>query len=390
MKRNPHFASLPSLYLFQEIKQRVGAFCARVPDAAPISLGIGDTSSPLALPIAEASATAARALATPAGYSGYGPEAGHPELRQRIAHALYAGRISPDDVFISDGAKCDIARLQVLFGKDAVRAFQDPTYPVYRDSTTLTAGTDTSRLLPCTPENRFIPDVTRAIGADVLFLCSPNNPTGTAFDEMTLRHIVSFARQHRMLIVFDTAYSFYLPPGSLRSIYEIPGAETVAIEVGSFSKMAGFSGVRLGWTIVPEALRYADGSSVRQDWMRLVTTLFNGASILAQRGGMAALSDEGLAAIRTQTTHYLENTRRLRDALHGAGYDVYGGSEAPYVWARIPGSGGSWQAFHELLERYQLITTPGIGFGPSGEGFLRASGLGRTEDVEEAIRRLRR
>lgn len=387
MIRNHHFDKVPSRYLFQEIRTRAAAFSQANPTAKLIRLGIGDTTEPIGPYITSQLAEAARLLGTTAGYTGYGPEQGILELREAISNTVYSSKVSPDDIFVSDGAKCDIGRLQFLFGPNAKIALQDPAYPVYLDSSLIYRGGEIT-YLPCTPENNFVPDITQAKGSDVLFLCLPNNPTGTIFTRDELKVIVDYARQHKILIVFDTAYSYYVHGDYPKSIYEIEGAKEVAIEVGSFSKIAGFSGVRLGWTVVPEELKYRDGAKIKPDWMRINSTFFNGASILSQKGGIAVLSEQGMKEVHTQVQFYLENTQILARTLHDLGFETYGGEHSPYVWTRI-NELTSWQAFDLLLEQTHIVTTPGSGFGPAGEGFLRVSGFATRATIEEAIDRLK-
>lgn len=387
MIRNHHFDKVPSRYLFQEIRTRAAAFSQANPTAKLIRLGIGDTTEPIGPYITSCLEEAARLLGTAAGYTGYGPEQGILELRQAISNTVYNGTVNADDIFVSDGAKCDIGRLQFLFGPNAKIALQDPAYPVYLDSSLIYRGGEIT-YLPCTPENNFIPDITLAKGSDVLFLCLPNNPTGTIFTKADLQHIVDYARKHKIMIVFDTAYSYYVHGDYPKSIYEIDGAKEVAIEVGSFSKIAGFSGVRLGWTVVPEELRYRDGAKVKPDWMRINATFFNGASILSQKGGLAVLSNEGIKEVQTQVQFYLENTKMIARTLRDLGFETYGGEHSPYVWTRIKGL-SSWQAFDLLLEQAHIVTTPGSGFGPAGEGFLRVSGFAARATIEEAIHRMK-
>ncbi|MBS0634893.1 MAG: LL-diaminopimelate aminotransferase [Verrucomicrobia bacterium] len=380
MIRNHHFEKVPSRYLFQEIRQKALQFQQKHPEAKLIRLGIGDTTEPIGPYIASQMELAAKNLATREGYFGYGPEQGIPELREAISKTVYNSQVSADDIFVSDGAKCDIGRLQFLFGPDAKIALQDPAYPVYLDSSLIYRGGNIT-FLPCTPENNFVPDITLAKGCDVLFLCMPNNPTGTVFTRTQLEQIVDYARKHHILIVFDTAYSFYVQGDYPKSIYEIDGAKEVAIEVGSFSKIAGFSGVRLGWTVVPEANR------LKSDWMRINGTFFNGASILSQKGGIACLSQEGIKEVQAQVAFYLENTKMLAKAVKEHGFETYGGEHSPYLWARLKGL-TSWQTFDMLLEQANIVTTPGSGFGPAGEGFIRISGFATRATVEQAIQNI--
>jgi LL-diaminopimelate aminotransferase len=388
MQRNHFFTHVSERYLFQEIRERKAEFLSRNPLAKLISLSIGDTTEEIPPHICEGLTSEAKALGTAAGYKGYGPEQGSPELQQAIAKKIYGNKVAADDIFVSDGAKCDIGRLQILFGPNVTIALQDPAYPAYLDTASIYRGKDKIILLPCLPENGFFPDLEPAKKADVLFLCAPNNPTGAPFTFEQLRTVVAFAKKHQKVIVYDTAYSLYIQDSTLpRSIYEIEGAQEVAIEISSFSKMAGFSGVRLGWTVIPHTLRYSSGEPVKPDWMRIITTFYNGASIISQKGGIAAMSDTGFEEMKAHIRFYLENAALLRSAFTKLGYEVFGGENAPYLWIKIPGK-SSWQAFEELLEKAHIISTPGIGFGASGEGFLRISCFGKRATIEEAVKRL--
>jgi LL-diaminopimelate aminotransferase len=399
VKRNSHLAKLNSGYLFPEIAKRKHAFLEKNPGIQLISLGIGDTTEPLPVTISQAISKKAHELATLEGYAGYGPEQGNLKLRQAISNEIYQGKIDPHEIFISDGAKCDIGRLQILFGCQATVAIQDPSYPVYVDTSVAMGQTggyhSTSKYyenivyMPCTPENDFFPDLDSFGKTDLIFFCSPNNPTGAAATFEQLEQLVAFAKKNRSIIIFDAAYASYIKGSKTpRSIFEIPGAEEVSIELGSFSKMAGFSGVRLGWSILPKQLKFEDGFSVQQDWRRIHATFFNGASNLAQAGGIAALEPEGVKAMKKLHAFYMENTVLLKTALEKLGYGVYGGIHAPYVWVKFPRH-TSWEAFEMLLEKGHLISTPGIGFGSSGEGFVRLSAFGHRESILEAIVRLK-
>lgn len=387
MRRNSNFDLVQGRYLFQEIRQRAEAFSKKHPEVKLVRLGIGDTTEPIGPYITSKLEQAARDLGSPSSYTGYGPEQGILELRQAISQVVYNGKVQADDIFVSDGAKCDIGRIQLLFGQEAKVALQDPTYPVYLDSSLIYRGGNIT-FLPCLPKNNFVPDLTLAKGCDLLFLCLPNNPTGTIFNRQELTKIVQFARQEKILILFDTAYSFYVQDGSPKSIYEIEGADEVAIELGSFSKIAGFSGVRLGWTVVPERLKYRDGASIRSDWQRINATFFNGASIISQKGGLAVLEPEGQKEVKEQVAFYLENTQLLRTTLQELGVQTYGGTHSPYLWTQIEGL-TSWQAFDTLLDSAHIVTTPGTGFGPSGEGFLRISGFASRSTILEACSRMK-
>jgi LL-diaminopimelate aminotransferase len=328
---------------------------------------------------------------------GYSDE-GFEELRKRISDCFYKGAFGLEEVFVSDGAKCDIGRLQLLFGSGTPVAAQDPSYPVYVDGSVLIgaagawegSGYGGIAYLPCTAENNYFPDLAALPRNGLFYFCSPNNPTGAVANRDQLAALVRAARDKGVLIIFDAAYAEYIrDPALPKSIFEIDGARECAIEVNSFSKPAGFTGVRLGWTIVPRELRYEGGESVNADWNRVTGTIFNGASNIAQWGGIAALDPEGLAEIRSLTDFYLGNAALIRSALQSLGISCVGGDNSPYIWARFPGR-DSWEVFAEILEKCQVVTTPGAGFGPAGESFIRFSAFGHRGDVEEACRRLAR
>lgn len=387
IRRNPHFLKLKPHYLFQEIQIKKREHQEKNPKAQLIHLGIGDTTEPLPPSVVEALGTAAKHLGTKENYRGYGPEQGLIALREAISQKIYRGKLSPQDIFVSDGAKCDIGRLQLLFGEGMRVAVQDPVYPVYFDGSLLHGAAEIIAM-PCVPENGFFPDLDQLPPVDILYFCSPNNPTGSVASYAQLKQLVDYARREKCLIIFDAAYAPFVQGEEIpRSIYEIPGAEEVAIEVHSFSKLIGFTGVRLGWTVVPEKLCYANGESIRGDWNRLVTTLFNGASYIAQHGGIAALSEKGLGASQNMVTYYLDNGKLLKEALEKNGYEVHGGEHAPYLWVKGKGE-SSWDLFHHFLEAYQVIVTPGSGFGVQGEGFVRMTSFNTRDNIEQAISRM--
>ncbi len=382
VKRSPHFSKLQANYLFPEIQKRKQAFLQKHPEAALINLGIGDTTQPIPPFITKRLVEAAKGLGTFQGYSGYGTEQGNVELRKKISEKLYAKRISAEEVFISDGAKCDIGRLQLLFGQDTTISVQDPTYPVYVDTSVLCGKSPDTIYMPCTPENDFFPNLNNLPSTNLIYFCSPNNPTGSVATKKQLQDLVDFARANHSLIIFDSAYSCFIQDPSLpRSIYEIDGAKEVAIEVGSFSKMAGFTGIRLGWCIVPIELRFSNGTSLHQDWFRIVSTFFNGASNLAQQGGIAALEDRGIEEIQQTIGYYLQNAKMIKQTFEQIGLPAYGGDHSPYVWVDFSPK-KSWEAFDELLEMSNIVSIPGCGFGPSGEGFLRFSAFAHKSEVE--------
>ncbi|MDR2134611.1 MAG: LL-diaminopimelate aminotransferase [Treponema sp.] len=397
IKRNPCMANIRAGYLFPEIARRRREFAAAHPGAKIISLGVGNTTEPILPHIDGGLVKGARDLGAAETYSGYSDD-GLPELREKISAVFYRGQFGLDEVFISDGAKCDIGRLQLLFGAGTPAAVQDPSYPVYVDGSVLAgaaggwegSGYRGISYLPCTAENNYFPDLSKLPANCLFYFCSPNNPTGAVADHEQLAALVQAAIQKGVIVIFDAAYAEYIrDPGLPKSIYEIAGAKQCAIEVNSFSKPAGFTGVRLGWSVVPKELKYAGGESVNADWNRICGTIFNGASNIAQAGGLAALDSEGLKEIRELTDFYLGNAKLIRTALRGLGIVCTGGDNSPYIWAQFPGR-DSWEVFAEILEKCQVLTTPGSGFGPAGESFVRFSAFGHRADVEEACGRLGR
>ncbi|WJX15219.1 LL-diaminopimelate aminotransferase [Trifolium repens] len=399
VSRNENMGKLQAGYLFPEIARRRSAHLLKYPDAKIISLGIGDTTEPIPQVITSALAEKAHALSTLEGYSGYGAEQGEKPLRSAIASTFYPDLgIEDDDIFVSDGAKCDISRLQIVFGSNVKMAVQDPSYPAYVDSSVIMGQTglyqkDVQKFsnieyMRCNPENGFFPDLSSISRPDIIFFCSPNNPTGAAATREQLVQLVRFAKDNGSIIVYDSAYAMYISGDNPRSIFEIPGAKEVAIETSSFSKYAGFTGVRLGWTVVPKQLLFSDGFPVAKDFNRIVCTCFNGASNISQAGGLACLSPEGLKAMRGVIGFYKENTNIIVDTFDSLGFKVYGGKSAPYVWVHFPGQ-NSWDVFSEILEKTHVVTTPGSGFGPGGEGFVRVSAFGHRENILEACRRFK-
>lgn len=387
---NENYLRLPASYLFSEIARRAREFSAANPDAKLMRLGIGNTTEPLAPAVVQGLHDGVDRLARPETYTGYGDEQGEPALRRRIAEAKYAERgiaIAPDEIFISDGAKPDTANIQSLFDPNAVVAFQDPAYPVYVD-TNVIAGRESFIYMPCREEDGFFPALPER-HADLVYLCSPNNPTGAVATREQLASFVQYALAHDAILIFDAAYECFIRDDSLpRSIYEIEGARRCAIELGTFSKEAGFTGVRLGWTVVPKGLAIdaTNPRSVNELWNRRQTTFFNGASNIAQAGGLAALSPEGRAQNAAVIDLYMRNAATIRQGLEALGLVVYGGTNAPYVWVRCPAGLDSWAFFDKLLHEAHVITTPGSGFGPQGEGFLRLSAFGHPENIEAAVR----
>lgn len=400
---NDHYLKLKAGYLFPEIGRRVKAFSEANPQAKVIRLGIGDVTEPLPAACTEAMHKAVDELARRETFRGYGPEQGYDFLREAIARHDYQSRgcaVAADEVFVSDGSKCDTGNILDIFGADNRIAVQDPVYPVYVDTNVMAGHTGPAdeqgrygRLvyLPCTAENGFTPELPRE-KVDVIYLCYPNNPTGTVATKETLAKWVQYARANDAIIFFDAAYEAYITdPAIPHSIYEIPGARDVAIEFRSFSKNAGFTGTRCAFTVVPKGLTGTTSIGEKQEiyplWMRRHTTKFNGVSYIVQRGAEAVYSPAGQSQIRELIAFYLENARLLREGLQAAGISVYGGVNAPYIWLKTPGGLKSWDFFDRLLQKGRLVGTPGSGFGASGEGYFRLSAFNSRANIEEAVRR---
>lgn len=390
---NENYAKIKPTYLFAEIAHRVAAHQDAHPDAKIIRLGIGDVTEPLAPAVISAMHRAIDDEAGRTDFHGYGPEQGYAFLRDKIAKVDFQDRgidIAADEILVSDGAKCDCGNIQELFGPDVKIAVGDPVYPVYVD-TNIMAGRGDIQLLPCTAENGFVPGPD-GCSADIVYLCYPNNPTGAVATKSQLQAWVDWANAHKALVLFDAAYeAFIRTPGIPHSIYECEGARSCAIEFRSYSKTAGFTGIRCGYTVVPKGLvaYNDDGSSVelRNMWTRRQTTKFNGASYVTQRGAEAIYSPEGQKQTRATIDFYLENARLVREALAALGYTVTGGIDSPYVWVDVKGD--SWAFFDRLLAEANVVTTPGAGFGKAGEGYIRISAFNSRENVLEAIARLK-
>ena len=391
---NENYSRIKPTYLFAEIAHRVSEHQKAHPDARIIRLGIGDVTEPLAPAVVEAMHRAVDDEAGRENFHGYGPEQGYAFLREKVAEVDFRARgidIAADEIFVSDGAKCDCGNIQELFAPDVKIGVGDPVYPVYVD-TNLMAGRDYT-LLPCTRENGFVPPPPPpgASALDVVYLCYPNNPTGAVATKAQLQSWVDWAIANKALILFDAAYeAFIRTPGIPHSIYECAGARQCAIEFRSYSKTAGFTGVRCGYTVVPKGLVAfaADGSEVelRPMWTRRQTTKFNGASYITQRGAEAIYSPEGQAQTRATVDFYLENAKLVKTALEKLGYVTVGGDDSPYVWVDVKGD--SWKFFDRLLGEANIVTTPGAGFGKAGEGYIRISAFNSRANVMEAIERL--
>ena len=395
---NPNYGKLEAGYLFPEIGRRTREFLAAHPGVTVMRLGIGNTTEPLPPSIIEGLRRGVDKLAKVETYTGYGDEQGNANLREALA-ARYAGygvTLDPDEFFVSDGAKPDSANIQSIFGADNIVAVQDPAYPVYVDSNVIAGRTGRSVngqyegfiYMPCTRENGFFPDVPSR-KADLLYICSPNNPTGTVATKEQLAGFVAYALKHKAVIIFDAAYAAYIADPALpRTIYEIDGARECAIEINSFSKEAGFTGVRLGWTVVPRTLACENGEpgALHRLWFRRQTTMFNGASNIVQEGGLAALSETGQRECQAMIDYYMTNAKVIREGLESIGIEVFGGVNAPYIWMATPGGMRSWEFFDKLLNEAHVVGTPGSGFGPSGEGYFRLSAFGHAGDVKRAVR----
>lgn len=403
---NSHYLKLRAGYLFPEINRRVEAFLRQKGAQGPtlIRCGIGDVTEPLPPAVVEAMRAAVEEMGRRESFRGYGPEQGYPFLRQAIAEGDYRSRgieVEDDEVFVSDGSKCDTANILDVLGPDNRIAVMDPVYPVYVDTNVMAGRTGPARddgsyegllLLRCGPENGFMPEPPEE-PVDVVYICSPNNPTGAAATRERLEKWVGWALEHEALLLFDAAYEAYISePGLPHSIYEVEGARRCAIEFRSFSKNGGFTGVRCAFTVVPKelVLRADDGRRLPLHplWHRRFTTKFNGVSYITQRGAAALYTEEGRRQARELVAHYRANAAMLRDALAASGLQVYGGVNAPYLWVRGPQGVRSWDVFDRILEEARVVVTPGAGFGAAGEGYFRVSAFNSRENAQEAARRL--
>jgi len=402
---NDNYLKLAAGYLFPEIGRRVRAFQEANPGAPIIRLGIGDVVLPLPASVCDAMHAAVDEMKTPSGFRGYGPEQGYDFLREAIAEHDFRARgahVDADEVFVSDGSKCDSGNIQEIFSQDARVAIPDPVYPVYVDTNVMAGRTgaadDTGRYaglvyLPCTAAGGFLPDPPSE-KVDLAYLCFPNNPTGAVASRADLERWVTWARENDAVLLYDAAYEAFITDADVpHSIYEIDGAREVAIEFRSFSKTAGFTGTRCAYIVVPKSLRgsAADGSRVdlHRLWSRRHTTKFNGVSYPVQRAAAAIYSDAGRREVRASIDYYMANAALIRDALTSAGLEVHGGVNAPYVWVRTPRGLGSWEFFDLLLSRANVVGTPGAGFGSCGEGYFRLSAFALRDQVKEAIQRIR-
>jgi len=400
---NENFLKLQAGYLFPEVGRRMRAFAAKNPDAKIISLGIGDVTQPLPSAIIEAMKKAVDDMASEATFRGYGPEQGYDFLIDAIIENDYKTRgveLERSEVFISDGAKCDTGNILDIFGLDNVVAITDPSYPVYVDSNVMAGRTGEANengqfekivYMPCTAENNFTPELPKA-HVDIIYLCYPNNPTGAVATKEVLGKWVDFAIEKKAVIFFDAAYeAFITDPEIPHSIYEIDGAKNVAIEFRSFSKTAGFTGIRCAFTVVPKQLKAATAAGeaveVNPLWNRRHCTKFNGASYISQAGAAAVYTAEGKKQCRKIIDIYMGNAALIRESLTKLGYEVYGGVNAPYLWMKTPNGLNSWDFFDLLLQKANIVGTPGSGFGPSGQGYFRLTAFATPENVKEAMQR---
>ena len=401
-KANDNYLRLPGNYLFSTIGKKVREYQEAHPEADVIRLGIGDVTQPLAPEIIEALHKAVDEMGAAETFRGYAPDLGYAFLRGKVAAFDYQSRgceISPEEIFISDGAKCDCSNIQEIFSIDNTIAVCDPVYPVYVDSNVMAGRTglyDTAAgayrdvvYMPCTAQNGFVPELPEGKVPDLIYLCFPNNPTGAVIKKDRLQEWVDYANKNGSIILYDAAYEAYISEEDVpHSIYECEGARGCAIEFRSFSKTAGFTGLRLGFTVIPEDLE-ADGVRLWPLWARRHGTKYNGAPYIVQRAGEAVYTEKGRAQIRDQIAYYMNNAKIIYEGLQSAGYEVSGGVNAPYIWLRTPDSMTSWEFFDRLLEKANVVGTPGSGFGPAGEHYFRLTAFGTKENTIRAIERIR-
>ena len=400
-KLNDNYLKLPGSYLFSTVARKVREYQAANPDKKVIKLSIGDVTQPLAPAIIESLHKAVDEMGKAETFRGYAPDLGYEFLRDIIAKKDYEAKgcnISADEIFVSDGAKSDAANIQEIFSLDNKIAVGDPVYPVYVDSNVMAGRTGTYDkvketwsdviYMPCLAENNFVPEIPEEV-PDLIYLCFPNNPTGATIKKAQLQEWVDYANKVGAVIIYDAAYEAYISEeGVPHSIYECEGARTCAIELRSFSKNAGFTGVRLGFTVVPKDLK-VDGVALHGLWARRHGTKYNGAPYIIQRAGEAVYSEAGQAQLKAQVAYYMKNAKYIYDGLKAAGYTVSGGVNAPYVWLRTPGNMTSWEFFDYLLDKANVVGTPGSGFGPSGEHYFRVNAFGSYENTVEAIERIK-
>ena len=399
---NENYLKLPGSYLFSTIAKKVNAYAEAHPEETIIRLGIGDVTQPLPPAVIEALHKAVDEMGNASTFHGYAPDLGYEFLRKAVAEKDFQARgcqITPDEIFVSDGAKSDSANIQEIFAADSRIAVCDPVYPVYVDSNVMAGRTGTYDAaaetwsdviyMPCTAENGFVPELPKE-RPDLIYLCFPNNPTGETLTKAQLQEWVDYANREGCVIIFDAAYEAYISQEDIpHSIYECEGAQTCAIELRSFSKNAGFTGLRLAYTVVPKALKDQNGTSLNALWARRHGTKYNGAPYIVQRAGEAVYTPEGQAQVREMVGKYMKNASYILNGLKEAGYEVYGGVNSPYVWLRTPDQMTSWEFFDYLLENAHVVGTPGSGFGPSGEHYFRLTAFGTWENTVRAVDRIK-
>ncbi len=402
VKVNENYLKLQGSYLFSTIAKKVNAYAASNPDKKIIRLGIGDVTLPLAPVVTDALQKAVEEMGDQKTFRGYAPDLGYDFLRNAIVTNDYRARgceIEADEIFVSDGAKSDSGNIQEIFALDNRIAVCDPVYPVYVDTNVMAGRTGVFDAatgkwsdviyMPCTAENGFVPELPASV-PDLIYLCFPNNPTGSSITKDRLQEWVDYANQNGSVIIYDAAYEAYISEENVpHSIYECEGARTCAIELHSFSKNAGFTGVRLGYTVVPKDL-IRGGVALNGLWARRHGTKYNGAPYIVQRAGEAVYSPEGKKQLADQVAYYMKNAAYIREGLSDAGYTVYGGVNAPYIWLKAPNGMSSWEFFDYLLEKANIVGTPGSGFGPSGETYFRLTAFGQYENTVEAIERIKK
>lgn len=401
-KVNENYLKIQGNYLFSTIAKKVQEFSEQNPDKEVIRLGIGDVTQPLAPVLVNALQEAVQEMASADTFHGYAPDLGYEFLRSEIAKNDYQSRgcqISAEEIFVSDGAKCDCGNIQEIFSTDNKIAVCDPVYPVYVDTNVMAGrtgkydaviqGYEGVIYMPCMAENDFVPEFPKEV-PDMIYLCYPNNPTGAVITKEQLQEWVDYAQKVGAVILYDAAYEAYIASDEIpHSIYECEGAKSCAIEFHSFSKNAGFTGVRLGYTVVPKELK-CGGVSLHDLWARRHGTKYNGAPYIVQKAGAAVYTNEGKAQIKNQISYYMENASMILEGLKQAGYQVYGGVNAPYIWLKTPGRMSSWEFFDELLKNANVVGTPGSGFGPHGEGYFRLTAFGTHENTKKALERIAR
>ena len=401
-KINTNYQKLPGNYHFSTIAKKVAAYKEANPDADLIRLGIGDVTQPLVPKVIEALHKSVDEMGHAETFHGYAPDLGYPFLRDILVEKVYKplkAEVYSDEIFISDGAKSDSGNIQELFSVDNIIAVTDPVYPVYIDSNVMAGRCGTYDeasgkwsdvvYMPCVRENGFVPEFPKR-KMDIIYLCNPNNPTGTTLNKKQLQDWVDYANREGALIIYDAAYESYITEDDVpHSIYECDGARTCAIEIRSFSKNAGFTGVRLGFTVVPKDL-VSNGASLHDMWARRHGTKFNGAPYIVQRAGEAVYSDEGQKQVKEEVAYYMRNAHTIKTGLADAGFEVYGGINAPYLWLKTPENMTSWDFFDYLLDKAHVVGTPGAGFGPSGEGYFRLTAFGSYENTLAALERIKK